>query len=159
MSVTSDHHRVRAVNPSPKPQPARKPQPPPQPDESAAWSTGAWREGSAQGSRLGVDIGSLRLETGASLPQVRVAYETWGTLNAARDNAILVELMEQLSLVSVWWRQRIGWQLALALVRVNAKVLVLSQFEPTPHDLSIDRHVRGALNEYFKPSHSVPTPK
>jgi len=38
-----------------------------------------------------VDIGSLRLETGESLPQVRVSYETWGTLNAARDNAILVE--------------------------------------------------------------------
>ncbi|MHB8187361.1 MAG: homoserine O-acetyltransferase MetX [Dermatophilaceae bacterium] len=38
-----------------------------------------------------MDIGSLQLETGAALPQVRVAYETWGTLNAARDNAILVE--------------------------------------------------------------------
>ena len=97
MSVTSDHHRVRAVNPStqsqpkPKSQSRPKPQSQPQPHESAAWSTGAWREGSAQGSRLVVDIGNLRLETGASLPQVRVAYETWGTLNAARDNAILVE--------------------------------------------------------------------
>ncbi|NMM25031.1 MAG: homoserine O-acetyltransferase [Phycicoccus sp.] len=59
--------------------------------ESSGWSSGAWREGSSPGSRQFVDIGSLRLETGESLPQVRVAYETWGTLNAARDNAILVE--------------------------------------------------------------------
>ena len=54
-------------------------------------SSGAWREGSSHGSRHFADIGSLLLETGASLPQVRVAYETWGTLGAARDNAILVE--------------------------------------------------------------------
>ena len=82
MTVTSDQHRVRAVNPSIQHQPE---------DEWAAWSTGAWRQGSPQGSRQGVDIGSLRLEAGGALPQVRVAYETWGTLNAARDNAILVE--------------------------------------------------------------------
>ena len=63
-----------------------------QPDgESVFWSTGAWREGSAQGSRRSVDIGSLRLEAGGGLPRVQVAYETWGTLNAARDNAIMVE--------------------------------------------------------------------
>ncbi|MEM0915342.1 MAG: homoserine O-acetyltransferase [Planctomycetota bacterium] len=34
--------------------------------------------------------GSLPLSLGGSLEGVRVAYETWGTLNAARDNAILV---------------------------------------------------------------------
>ena len=32
----------------------------------------------------------LELELGGSLPSVTVAYETYGTLNAARDNAILV---------------------------------------------------------------------
>ena len=80
MTVTSDHRRLRTVSPSTQPE-----------DESSGWSSGAWREGSSPGSRQFVDIGSLRLETGASLPQVRVAYETWGTLNAARDNAILVE--------------------------------------------------------------------
>ena len=41
--------------------------------------------------RRHVDLGGLRLEAGGSLPAVRVAYETWGRLNAARDNAILVE--------------------------------------------------------------------
>ncbi|MBN2243668.1 MAG: homoserine O-acetyltransferase [Acidobacteria bacterium] len=32
----------------------------------------------------------LSLELGGSLPRVTVAYETYGTLNAARDNAILI---------------------------------------------------------------------
>ena len=43
------------------------------------------------GSKRTVDLGALTLETGGSLPSVQVAYETWGTLNAAGDNAILVE--------------------------------------------------------------------
>jgi homoserine O-acetyltransferase len=38
-----------------------------------------------------MDIGSLRFEAGGALPQVRIAYETWGTLNTAGDNAIMVE--------------------------------------------------------------------
>src|SRR5450759_2115198 len=82
VTVTSNHHRVRAVTPSTQPQPV---------NESALWPTGAWRPGSPEGSRRSVDIGALRLEAGGALPQVRVAYETWGTLNAARDNAVLVE--------------------------------------------------------------------
>lgn len=32
----------------------------------------------------------LALESGASLPAVRIAYETYGTLDAARDNVVLV---------------------------------------------------------------------
>jgi homoserine O-acetyltransferase len=84
VTVTSERHRVRKVNPSTTP--------PTQPEgKSAIWSTGAWREGSAHGSRHFVDIGSLGFEAGGALPQVRIAYETWGTLNAARDNAIMVE--------------------------------------------------------------------
>ena len=34
--------------------------------------------------------GALDLELGGSLPEVDVAYETWGELNQARDNAVLV---------------------------------------------------------------------
>jgi homoserine O-acetyltransferase/O-succinyltransferase len=84
VTVTSERHRVRAVNPLTQTQT--------QPDgESGFWATGAWREGSPQGSRLSIDIGSLRLEAGGALPQVRIAYETWGKLNRARDNAIMVE--------------------------------------------------------------------
>lgn len=36
-------------------------------------------------------IGSLELESGGFLPDVTLAYETWGTLNADGSNAILIE--------------------------------------------------------------------
>lgn len=36
------------------------------------------------------DAGSFTFETGGHLPAVRLAYETWGELNEAGDNAILV---------------------------------------------------------------------
>lgn len=36
------------------------------------------------------DIGDLVLEEGGTLPGCRLAYSTFGTLNGARDNAILV---------------------------------------------------------------------
>ncbi len=60
--------------------PARRPQPP---------VSGAWREGDPVGDRRFADLGDLALETGGSLP-VRLAYETWGELSPARDNAVLV---------------------------------------------------------------------
>ncbi len=52
--------------------------------------SGAWREGDPVGRRRFADVGALRLETGASLPGVRVAYETWGRLSPRRDNAVVV---------------------------------------------------------------------
>mgnify|MGYP003876764251 CR=1 FL=1 len=36
-------------------------------------------------------VGSLSLESGAVLPEVTLAYETWGTLNADASNAVLIE--------------------------------------------------------------------
>lgn len=53
--------------------------------------TGAWREGDPVGRRRFAHIGDLPLERGDVLPAVTIAYETWGTLNADHDNAILVE--------------------------------------------------------------------
>lgn len=41
-------------------------------------------------ARRYADIGDLTLESGRVLPDVRMAYQTWGTLNAAGDNAVLV---------------------------------------------------------------------
>lgn len=50
-----------------------------------------WRPGDDPGDRHFMDLGPVTLERGGALPDVTVAYETWGTLNAAGDNAILVE--------------------------------------------------------------------
>lgn len=52
--------------------------------------TGAWREGDPAGNRQFASIGAVTLERGGELPSVRVAYETFGTLDADRGNAILV---------------------------------------------------------------------
>lgn len=35
-------------------------------------------------------IGDLALENGETLPDVVIGYETWGTLNEAGDNAVLI---------------------------------------------------------------------
>jgi homoserine O-acetyltransferase/O-succinyltransferase len=52
--------------------------------------TGAWKEGDHPGSRKFADLGAFELELGGQLPHVRVAYETWGELNADSSNAVLV---------------------------------------------------------------------
>ncbi len=50
-----------------------------------------WRPGDPAGDRLFLPIGDLALERGGVLPDVTVAYETWGTLSPSGDNAVLVE--------------------------------------------------------------------
>ena len=54
-------------------------------------ATAAWREGDDPGDRRFVDLGTVTLESGVALPEVRVAYETWGELAADGSNAVLVE--------------------------------------------------------------------
>jgi homoserine O-acetyltransferase len=51
---------------------------------------GAWLEGDHPGRRQFADVGTVYLESGDRLPDVRVAYETWGRLSPSGDNAILV---------------------------------------------------------------------
>jgi homoserine O-acetyltransferase/O-succinyltransferase len=51
---------------------------------------GAWRDGDPVGRRRFVEVAPLRLERGGTLPRATLAYETWGRLNSARDNAVLV---------------------------------------------------------------------
>jgi len=54
-------------------------------------ASAAWREGSDPGRRQFVYLDCpIELEAGGALPAVRVAYETWGSLNADRSNAVLV---------------------------------------------------------------------
>ncbi|WP_185990021.1 homoserine O-acetyltransferase MetX [Janibacter cremeus] len=54
-------------------------------------SSGSWRDGDHPGRRKFVTIGDLDLESGDRLPDVVLAYETWGRLDETGDNAILVE--------------------------------------------------------------------
>jgi homoserine O-acetyltransferase len=54
-------------------------------------ASGAWREGDDPGRRQWVMLPApLPLEAGGELPGVRIAYETWGELNASASNAVLV---------------------------------------------------------------------
>lgn len=54
-------------------------------------ASAAWRDGDPVAFRRFADVGSIDLEFGGALADVRVAYETWGSLNESHDNAILVE--------------------------------------------------------------------
>src|SRR5450631_2441416 len=53
-------------------------------------ASGAWREGDPIGSRQFLDVGAVDLELGGRLDHVTVAYQTWGTPNSDRSNAVLV---------------------------------------------------------------------
>ncbi|CAI3795157.1 homoserine O-acetyltransferase MetX [Pseudarthrobacter sp. MM222] len=63
-----------------------------------------------------VPIGDLDLESGSRLPDVTLAYETWGTLNADRSNAVLIEhaltgdthVTRGASEEPGWWEQLAG---------------------------------------------------
>lgn len=53
-------------------------------------ASGAWRDGDPAGGRRFAPLGAFHTENGERLPFARLAYETWGELNAAGDNAVLV---------------------------------------------------------------------
>ena len=44
----------------------------------------------ADPQRQVLEVADFRLEGGVVLPKARIAYATFGTLNAARDNAVLL---------------------------------------------------------------------
>jgi homoserine O-acetyltransferase/O-succinyltransferase len=53
--------------------------------------TGGWREGDPAGRRRWVSLPRpLTLESGAELPDVRIAYEMWGLPKPDKSNAVLV---------------------------------------------------------------------
>ncbi|MGM1030816.1 MAG: homoserine O-acetyltransferase MetX [Actinomycetota bacterium] len=52
--------------------------------------TGAWRPGDDPGDRRFARIGDLDVEAGGTIPDAVLAFETWGRLNEARDNAVLI---------------------------------------------------------------------
>lgn len=53
-------------------------------------ASAAWREGDPVGDRRFIDVGALTTESGFTFPQVTVAYETWGTLDADGGNAVYI---------------------------------------------------------------------
>lgn len=60
-------------------------------------------------SRSFADVGTLTCEAGGSIPKVTVAYETWGTLNQERDNAVLVcHALSGDSHAVGWWGRLVG---------------------------------------------------
>lgn len=71
--------------------------------------TGAWLEGHDQGERIFHKIGDLLLESGEVLPDVTIAYQTWGRLNTDRSNAILINhALTGWSDVPGWWPEMVG---------------------------------------------------
>ena len=52
--------------------------------------SGAWRDGDHLGDRKFCQVGPFSTEHGDHIPHVRIAYETFGELNADASNAILV---------------------------------------------------------------------
>jgi len=58
---------------------------------------------------LTCNIGSFLCENGQTIPGVEVAYETWGTLSEAKDNAILVcHALSGDSHCVGWWDKIVG---------------------------------------------------
>lgn len=53
-------------------------------------ASGAWREGDEPGLRQFVDLGEFTTQSGFTFPNVRVAYQTWGTLQPGGQNAVYV---------------------------------------------------------------------
>lgn len=71
--------------------------------------TGAWLEGDDPGEREFIKLGDLLLENGETLPDITIAYQSWGELNADKSNAILVNhAMTGWSDVPGWWPQMVG---------------------------------------------------
>jgi len=71
--------------------------------------TGAWLETSDPGDRRFISVGSLTLENGEVLEDVTIAYQSWGTLNAAGDNAVLINhALTGWSDVTGWWPSMVG---------------------------------------------------
>ncbi len=125
--------------------------------------SGGWRDGDPVGNRQFVSIGSLTTEAGEELPHVRIAYETFGELNEARDNAILVfhALTGDSHLVGAataghptdgWWSEIVGPGRPLDTNRyciIAPNVLGGCQGSTGPGSLAADHREWGARFPYL----------
>ena len=53
-------------------------------------ATGAWRDGDPAGDRQFAPLPTIKLGSGRELASARIAFESWGTLNDDKSNAVLV---------------------------------------------------------------------
>ncbi len=53
-------------------------------------ATGAWRDGDPAGDRQFAPLPTIKLGSGRELASARIAFESWGTLNEDKSNAVLV---------------------------------------------------------------------
>jgi len=78
-------------------------------NESDRPVTGAWLEGDDPGDRRFIKIGDLTLESGEILPDITIAYQTWGELDQDGSNAILVNhALTGWSDIPGWWPLIVG---------------------------------------------------
>jgi homoserine O-acetyltransferase/O-succinyltransferase len=67
------------------------------------------RTAPSEKERQYVDVGRLDCQLGGSLPSVVVAYETWGSLNAEKSNAIVIcHALSGDSHATGWWERLVG---------------------------------------------------
>lgn len=59
-------------------------------DASLPPASGAWRETDHPGERRFLSLGRFTTESGFTFPEVRVAYQTWGSLHPDHTNAIYI---------------------------------------------------------------------
>lgn len=125
-------------------------------------ATGAWRDGDPIGHRQFAHLGPFDFESGEKLPHVRIAYETWGVLNEAGDNAILVlhALTGDSHVIGSagkghatngWWSEVVGPGLAIDTDKyfvVAPNVLGGCQGSTGPASLAPDGHEWGSRFPY-----------
>lgn len=125
--------------------------------------SGGWRDGDPVGNRQFAHIGNIDTEAGDTVPHARLAYETFGELNAKRDNAILVfhALTGDSHLAGPagpghptdgWWSEMVGPGLPLDTDRyflVSPNVLGGCQGSTGPASLHPDGHEWGARFPYL----------
>ncbi|MBM3690936.1 MAG: homoserine O-acetyltransferase [Actinobacteria bacterium] len=71
--------------------------------------TGAWLETHPAEQRKFVQIGDVVLESGEVIPEVVIAYQTFGELNSKRSNAVFINhAMTGWSDAPAWWPGLIG---------------------------------------------------
>ncbi|MCW2539802.1 MAG: homoserine O-acetyltransferase [Frankiales bacterium] len=131
------------------------------PDPRRLSNVGGWREGDPPAWRQFIDVGSVALEFGGSLPNVKVAYETLGTPRYEHGeivNAVLVlhALTGDAHIsgdpapgqpTAGWWRALIGPGRAVDTDRwfvVSSNVLGGCQGTTGPSSLAPDGHAWGS---------------